>query len=89
MGMIIALPASIIIALLMLTLYFCVMTAIDELDDWLKRRRKVKELCKEYDVWYSRYLSCDNFSGAVDKGKAGAMCVVLRNMIEEMGGKRA
>lgn len=86
MNMIIALPASTIIAVSAVLLIICLLTAVDELDDWLKRRKKVKELRKEYDVWYDRYLSCDNFSGAIDKGKAAAMCVVLRNEIDVLGG---
>lgn len=52
-------------------------------EEWSERRKCRKQLHREYDEWYGRYLSCDNFAGAVDKGKAAAMCVVLRAMIEE------
>lgn len=58
------------------------LTLIQMAEEWWDKRRRQKEIRKEYDKWYDRYLSCDNFGGAVDKGKAAAMCVVLRVMEE-------
>lgn len=55
-------------------------TLIQAAEEWWERRQQRKEIRKEYDKLYDRYLSCDNFGGAVDKGKAAAMCVVLREM---------
>lgn len=58
------------------------LTLIDIIYEWWERRQQKKEIRKEYNKWYSRYEACDNFGGAVDKGKAAAMCVVLRAMEE-------
>lgn len=57
-------------------------TLIQAAEEWWERRQQRKDIRKEYDKWYDKYLSCDNFGGAVDKGKAAAMCVVLREMEE-------
>lgn len=58
------------------------MAALDELSAWWERHKKVKELRKEYAVWYDRYQSCDEFSGLEDKAKAEAVCIVLQHKID-------
>lgn len=77
--------AALLFVPLMLIMAFVVavpLTLIQAAEEWWDKRQRRKEIRKEYDKWYDRYLSCDNFGGAVDKGKAAAMCVVLRHEID-------
>lgn len=53
---------------------------LDELAERIKRRR---ELLNEYRKWYDKAKSCDNFGGAIDKGKAIAKLVIIKNELEK------
>ena len=53
------------------------------LDELTERRKRRKELLNEYRKWYDKALSCDNFGGAVDKGKAIAKLVIIKNELEK------
>lgn len=57
---------------------------LDEADKIKKRRKK---LLTEYNKWYDKAKSCDNFGGAIDKGKAVAMLAVIGHEIEMLGKK--
>lgn len=83
MPFVIALPLSVMAALALVVLAACYQTALEMIADWIDRTNHIHALEAEYAKWYDKYLSCDNFGGAVDKGKAAAMCVVLKAMIDE------
>ena len=70
--------------MLIVILIASIQTLIDAIEEWWERKQQKKEIRKEYNKWYGKYEACDNFGGAVDKGKAAAMCVVLRAMEESM-----
>ena len=71
-GMMIILAAIVAIPLTLIQLW----------DEWDERRKRIRALEAEYAEWYGRYEACDRFGGAIDKGRAAAMCVVLRHEIE-------
>lgn len=54
--------------------------------DWIRlliaRKKRRKYLKAEYRKWYDKAKSCDNFGGAVDKGRAIAMLVIIKNELE-------
>lgn len=56
--------------------------------DWLDklsyRRKRRKYLLSEYRKWYDKAISCDNFGGAVDKGRAVAMLAVIGHELKEL-----
>lgn len=59
---------------------------LDEADKIKKRRKK---LLTEYNKWYDKAKSCDNFGGAIDKGKAVAMLAVIGHEIEMLDKKKS
>ena len=54
------------------------------LDELAKCRKRRKYLLSEYRKWYDKAMSCDNFGGAVDKGRAVAMLAVIGHEIAEL-----
>lgn len=48
----------------------------------IKKRKRRKYLLREYRKWYDRAKSCDNFGGAIDKGKAIASLIVINHELE-------
>ena len=52
------------------------------LDELTERRKRRRELLNEYRKWYDKAKSCDNFGGAVDKRRAIAMLVIIKNELE-------
>lgn len=52
------------------------------LDELIERRKRRRELLNEYHKWYDKAKSCDNFGGAIDKGKAIARLIVITNELE-------
>ena len=48
------------------------------LDKLIERRKLRRRLLNEYHKWYDKAKSCDNFGGAVDKGKAIAQLIIIR-----------
>ena len=52
------------------------------LDELIERRKCRRELLNEYRKWYDKAKSCDNFGGAIDKGKAIARLIVIKNGLE-------
>lgn len=59
--------------------HFC-----DWLDELSYRRKRRKYLLSEYRKWYDKAISCDNFGGAIYKGKAIAMLVVINHELKEL-----
>lgn len=57
--------------------HFC-----DWLDKLSYRRKRRKYLLSEYRKWYDKAISCDSFGGAIYKGKAIAMLVVINHELE-------
>ncbi|MCM1270332.1 MAG: hypothetical protein NC247_06890 [Ruminococcus flavefaciens] len=53
-----------------------------QLDEFTERRQRRRELLNEYRKWYDKAKSCDNFGGAVDKGKTIARLIVIKNKLE-------
>jgi|GEM_PF-4671779 hypothetical protein len=53
------------------------------LDELIERRKRRRELLDEYRKWYDKAKSCDNFGGAIDKGKAIAKLVIIKNELEK------
>lgn len=64
--------------------HFC-----DQIDKRSRRRKRRKYLLNEYNKWYDKAKSCDNFGGAIDKGRAVAMLAVIGHEISilEKGAK--
>ncbi|MCM1009170.1 MAG: hypothetical protein NC485_14875 [Ruminococcus flavefaciens] len=58
------------------------------LDEFIERRKRRKELLNEYRKWYDKALSCDNFGGAVDKGKAIAQLIIIRHELKKIDKKK-
>lgn len=58
------------------------------LDELAERRKRRRELLAEYRKWYDKAKSCDNFDGAVDKGKAIARLIVINHEIEKIIDKK-
>lgn len=58
---------------------------LDELAKCRKRRRK---LLNEYNKWYDKAKSSDNFGGAIDKGRAVAMLAVIGHELEALDKKK-
>ena len=52
------------------------------LDELAERRKRRRELLNEYRKWYDKAKSCDNFGGAIDKGKAIVRLIVIKNGLE-------
>lgn len=65
--------------------HFC-----DRIDRRSRRRKRRKKLLTEYNKWYDKAKSCDNFGGAIDKGRAVAMLAVIGNELSELerGGRK-
>lgn len=58
------------------------------LDEFVERRKLRRRLLNEYRKWYDKAVSCDNFGGAVDKGKAIARLIIIRNELEKLDKKK-
>lgn len=58
------------------------------LDEFTERRKLRRELLAEYRKWYDKAKSCDNFGGAIDKGKAIARLIVINHEIEKIDKKK-
>jgi hypothetical protein len=58
------------------------------IDELAERRKRRRELLNEYRKWYDKAKSCDNFSGAVDKGKAIARLIVLNHELKKLDKKK-
>lgn len=58
------------------------------LDELAERRKRRRELLNEYRKWYDKAKSCDNFGGAVDKGKAIARLIVLNHELKKLDKKK-
>ncbi len=63
--------------------HFC-----DWIDKLSYRRKRRKYLLSEYRKWYDKAKSCDNFGGAVDKGRAVAMLAVIGHELETLNKKK-
>lgn len=50
--------------------------------DQVMRIKHRKYLKAEYRKWYDKAKSCDNFGGAIDKGRAIAMLVIIKHELE-------
>ena len=59
------------------------------LDEFIERRKRRKELFNEYHKWYDKAKSCDNFGGAVDKGKAIAQLIIIRHELKKIDKKKS
>lgn len=59
--------------------HFC-----DRIDKRSHRGKRRKYLLNEYNKWYDKAKSCDNFGGAIDKGRAVAMLMVIRRELKEL-----
>ena len=59
------------------------------LDELAKCRKRRKKLLTEYNKWYDKAKSCDNFGGAIDKGRAVAMLAVIGHEIETIDKKKS
>ena len=58
------------------------------LDELIERRNRRRELLDEYRKWYDKAKSCDNFGGAVDKGKAIAQLIIIRHELKKLDKKK-
>lgn len=58
------------------------------LDELTERRKRRRELLNEYRKWYDKAKSCDNFGGAVDKGKAIAQLIIIRHELKKLDKKK-
>lgn len=58
------------------------------LDELAERRKRRRKLLNEYRKWYDKAKSCDNFGGAVDKGKAIARLIVLNHELKKLDKKK-
>lgn len=56
--------------------------------DWISllnsRRKRRRYLLREYRKWYDKAKSCDDFCGAVDKGKAIARLIIIKNELKNL-----
>lgn len=76
--------------LLVTALWLCVIpnlwAEIINFCNWIRlliaHRKRCKYLLREYQKWYDKAKSCDNFGGAVDKGRAIAMLVIIKHELE-------
>lgn len=58
------------------------------IDELIERRKRRRELLNEYRKWYDKAKSCDNFGGAVDKGKAIAQLIIIRHELKKLDKKK-
>lgn len=75
------------LALLCALLVAIPITVIESIGEWWERRRRRKYLLSEYNKWYDKAKSCDDFGGAIDKGKAVARLIVLKHEMDELDKK--
>lgn len=85
-------PSMYEIAIWMITVPLCIVIVpnivveldklCSRLDELIERRKRRRELMIEYHKWYDKAVSCDNFGGAIDKGKAIARLIIIKNEIE-------
>lgn len=89
MTVILAVPVSILLSLALLCalLVAIPITVIESIGEWWERRRRRKYLLSEYNKWYDKAKSCDDFGGAIDKGKAVARLIVLKHEMDELDKK--
>lgn len=53
------------------------------LDELTEHRKLRRELLNEYRKWYDKAKSCDNFGGAIDKGRAIAQLIIIRHELKK------